>query len=150
MMKNLTIIIAFLFCVTLVTVAQKKYPTFEKIYERKIPKWFNQDKFGIFVVWGPYSVPSYKDHVYAEWYWRHSQSVPDSKMFHERVYGKDFKYEQFAEMFRAEMFDPEIWCELFVNSGAKYVVTTANITMDLPCGQLHLARLLIPICGTVK
>ena len=124
-MKNLTIAILMIFCEGFAT-AQEEKPTFEKIYERNIPEWFNQDKFGIFVVWGPYSVPSYKNHGYAEWYWRHSQSVPDSNAFHERVYGTDFNYEQFAEMFRAEMFDPDFWCELFANSGAKYVVTTAN------------------------
>jgi alpha-L-fucosidase len=125
-MKHLTGTIALFWCISLVAAAQVEEPSFEKIYERTIPQWFNQDKFGIFVVWGPYAVPSYKNHGYAEWYWRHSQSVPDSKEFHERVYGTDFAYEQFAEMFRAEMFDPEFWCELFENSGAKYVVTTAN------------------------
>ena len=124
-MKYLAITLAFILCGNL-TVAQEEQPTFEKIYERKIPEWFNQEKFGIFVVWGPYSVPSYKDHGYAEWYWRHSQSIPDSRQFHERVYGEDFTYEQFADMFTAEMFDPEFWCELFANSGARYVVTTAN------------------------
>lgn len=124
-MKNLPIALIFLFCVSIAN-AQEEGPAFESIYKRSIPEWFNQDKFGIFVVWGPYSVPSYKDHGYAEWYWRHSQSIPDSKEFHERVYGADFQYEQFADLFTAEMFDPDFWCELFANSGARYVVTTAN------------------------
>ncbi len=125
-MKKLLSILIILFCVSIVAKTQEESPTFEKIYQREIPEWFNQDKFGIFVVWGPYSVPSYKDHGYAEWYWKHSQTVKDSKAFHERVYGKDFRYEQFAESFKAELFDPDLWCELFAKSGAKYVVTTAN------------------------
>lgn len=125
-MKKLGIILTVISCVCISTGAQDKKATFEKIYERKIPEWFNQDKFGIFVVWGPYSVPSYKNHGYAEWYWRHSQSIPDSREFHERVYGKDFKYEQFADTFKAELFDPDFWCELFAKSGARYVATTAN------------------------
>lgn len=125
-MKKLMVIITILSCVSIMAAAQDNKATFEKIYEREIPQWFNQDKFGIFVVWGPYSVPSYKDHGYAEWYWRHSQTVPDSREFHERVYGKDFQYEEFADMFTAEMFDPDAWCRLFANSGAKYVATTAN------------------------
>ena len=120
-MKKLSIIITILSCVAILATAQDNKATFEKIYEREITQWFNQDKFGIFVVWGHYSVPSYKDSGYAEWYWRHSQSIPDSKAFHERVYGKDFQYEQFGEMFTAEMFDPDSWCKLFANSGAKYV-----------------------------
>ncbi|WP_052293090.1 alpha-L-fucosidase [Coraliomargarita akajimensis] len=100
----------------------------EVFADREIPAWFNEDKFGIFVVWGPYSVPSYKHWGYAEWYWKHSQSPnrPKSMAFHERVYGKDFPYENFAEMFTAEMWDPDFWCKLFADSGAKYVVTTAN------------------------
>ena len=102
-MKNLCLAAIFFLCISLVAVAQEEGPTFESIYQRSIPEWFNQDKFGIFVVWGPYSVPAYKDHGYAEWYWQHSQSIPDSKAFHERVYGKDFQYEQFANLFTAEM-----------------------------------------------
>ena len=43
-----------------------------------------------------------------------------------RVYGEDFRYEQFAPMFKAELWDPDAWCDLFARAGAKYVVTTAN------------------------
>ena len=31
------------------------------------PEWFADAKFGIFIHWGPYSVPAFKD----EWYSRH-------------------------------------------------------------------------------
>ena len=43
--------------------------------KRKIPAWFQQDKFGIFIHWGVYAVPSYAPVIpnsgdsYAEWYW---------------------------------------------------------------------------------
>jgi len=46
--------------------------------------------------------------------------------FHRRVYGEDFRYEYFVPMFKAELWDPNRWCDLFAKSGAKYVVTTAN------------------------
>lgn len=102
-------------------------PNFETIYKREIPKWFNQDKFGIFVVWGPYSVPSFNaDQGYSEWYGMDMNKEGKSMEFHERIYGKDFKYEQFSEQFTAELWDPDFWCNLFEKSGAKYVVTTAN------------------------
>lgn len=108
-------------------ITKEASPTFEEIYaEREIPGWFNEDKFGIFVVWGPYSVPSYKQDGYAEWYWMETVRTPDTEAFHKRVYGKNFKYEDFADQFTAELWDPEFWCDLFVASGAKYVVTTAN------------------------
>jgi len=107
--------------------ARKYEPTWASIDARPIPGWFNEAKFGIFVVWGPYSVPSWVDRGYAEWYWHRSrQKGSPTQKFHERVYGKDFPYEKFAERLTAELFDPNQWADLFVRSGAKYVVTTAN------------------------
>ncbi len=93
---------------------------------RPIPQWFNDAKFGIFVVWGPYSVPAYSNGGYAEWYWKYSQNDSSTKAFHEKVYGKDFAYEKFADQFRPVFFDPNAWCDLFAKSGARYVITTAN------------------------
>ena len=107
--------------------AQKIAPTWESIDARPLPGWFNEAKFGIFVVWGPYSVPAWVDRGYAEWYWKRSQAKGSAvRAFHERIYGKDFPYEKFAEKLTAELYDPNSWCDLFVRSGAKYVVTTAN------------------------
>jgi len=110
------------------TGSQARYQaSWESLDARPMPEWFNEAKFGIFVVWGPYSVPAWKDRGYSEWYGNHMRrkGSPTQK-FHERVYGADFKYEQFAEMFTAELWDPDFWADLFVRSGAKYVVTTAN------------------------
>jgi alpha-L-fucosidase len=135
--KNMKLIwscLALTFSLSALSRAEPAPPTFEKIYERKIPAWFNEAKFGIFVVWGPYSVPSFRVNGYAEWYWQHAlpnsmnqhRKNPVSAAFHERVYGKDFEYEQFAGLFKAELWDPKFWCDLFADAGAKYVVTTAN------------------------
>jgi len=102
-------------------------PNWESLDKRPIPEWFEKARFGVFVVWGPYAVPAWKDRGYAEWYGNEMrrEGSPTQK-FHERVYGKDFRYEQFAERFTAEMWDPDFWADLFVRAGAKYVVTTAN------------------------
>ncbi len=102
-------------------------PDWASLDTRPMPPWFNEAKFGILVVWGPYSVPAWKDKGYAEWYGSdmRKKGSPTWK-FHRRVYGEDFKYEQFADMFTAGMWDPEAWADLFVEAGAKYVVTTAN------------------------
>ncbi|KAJ8399423.1 hypothetical protein AAFF_G00411350 [Aldrovandia affinis] len=40
-------------------------PTWESIDSRPLPVWFDQAKFGIFVHWGVFSVPSYG----SEWFW---------------------------------------------------------------------------------
>lgn len=91
----------------------------------KIPDWWKDAKFGIFIHWGVYSVPSFADHDYAEWYWEH-KSKGKAKAFHEKVYGKDFDYYNFAPMFKAEFFEANQWAELFTKAGAKYVVLTAK------------------------
>jgi len=33
-------------------------PTFGTIYQRKIPAWFNEAKFGVFIVWGVIPFPA--------------------------------------------------------------------------------------------
>ena len=49
--------------------------SWEKLDQRKIPEWFQKAKFGIFIHWGPYSVPAYRSvnneqfGSYAEWYY---------------------------------------------------------------------------------
>ena len=102
---------------------------------RPMPEWFAQARFGIFVCWGPYCVPGWAPKgQYAEWYGHsielnnhpgHDENSSFWK-FHERVYGRDFKYEQFAPLMKGEMFDPEFWADLFVKSGAKYVILSAK------------------------
>ena len=103
-------------------------PNWESLDKRPIPKWFNQAKFGIFVVWGPYSVPAWAPKgKYAEWYGHQMrQNGSPIAKFHRKTYGRDFHYEDFAPMFTAELWDPDFWVDIFVKSGAKYVVTTAN------------------------
>jgi alpha-L-fucosidase len=46
--------------------------------------------------------------------------------FHERTYGANFKYQDFAGEFKAELFNPAEWAELFARAGAKYVVLTSK------------------------
>ncbi|MFB3785259.1 MAG: alpha-L-fucosidase [bacterium] len=106
----------------------KYQPAWESLDQRPIPAWFDNAKFGIFVVWGIYSVPAWAPKGnYAEWYgnWMNDENHL-VHWFHEKTYGKDFKYPDFVPMFTAEMFDPEQWADLFAQSGAQYVVLTAN------------------------
>lgn len=106
-----------------VTSQSQVLPTWESINQRGYPQWFSDAKLGIFIHWGVYSVPAYASlEGYAEWYYRGLMTNDDRKDFQERIYGKDFKYEDFAPMFKAELWDPDEWAELFKNSGAKYVL----------------------------
>ena len=108
--------------------AAKYEPSWESLDKRPMPAWFDEARFGVFICWGPYSVPSWAPKgQYAEWYGNHMRKAGSpTANFHERAYGKDFKYEQFAPMMKGELFNPDEWAGLFQKSGAKYVVLAAN------------------------
>lgn len=103
-------------------------PTWESIKERGYPEWFNDAKLGIFIHWGLYSVPSWtKKEGYSEWSykgWRDGGSTAVD--FAKKVYGQDFKYEDFRGLFKAELFNPQEWADLFKDAGAKYVVLVSK------------------------
>ncbi|HYZ87146.1 MAG TPA: alpha-L-fucosidase [Bryobacteraceae bacterium] len=116
--------------------AETRYqPTWQSVDSRPTPRWFSDDKFGIFIHWGVYSVPAYAPvGKYAEWYWNSLSKGKQDKdgkpnptwEFHARNYGESFPYFDFAPQFRAEMFEPAYWAEVFEKSGAKYVVLTSK------------------------
>lgn len=91
----------------------------------KIPDWFRDAKFGIFIHWGVYAVPAFGN----EWYPRHMYTK-DSKVYkhHIEKYGDltEFGYKDFIPMFKAEKFNADEWVSLFQKSGAKYVVPVAE------------------------
>ena len=108
--------------------AQKKYKAdWKDLNTRPVPEWFTDAKFGIFIHWGPYSVPAYsKKGTYSEWYFSHLSSKKETQEFHNKVFGPDFSYYKFGEMFTADLYDAEAWAELFKKSGARYVVPTSK------------------------
>ena len=122
--KSFFLIAALLFCNLLP--AQVR-PTWESINERGYPQWFSDAKLGIFIHWGVYSVPAYASlEGYAEWYYRGLMTNDDRQAFQERIYGEGFRYEDFAPMWKAELWDPDEWAELFRKSGAKYVLLVSK------------------------
>jgi alpha-L-fucosidase len=97
---------------------------------RACPDWYLDAKFGIFIHWGVYSVPSWGvKGEYAEWYWnRMADKKPGNPwwIFHKANYGENFQYQDFAPMFRAELFDASQWADIFARSGARYIVPTSK------------------------
>jgi alpha-L-fucosidase len=97
--------------------------------KRPTPAWFQDAKFGIFIHWGLYSVPGWAPKgKYAEWYWKNmeTEKKKETLAFHNKTYGEKFKYQDFAPMFKAEMFDPAEWADIFQRAGAKYIVLTSK------------------------
>tara|TARA_R110000868_G_scaffold80875_5_gene229264 strand:- start:807 stop:2261 length:1455 start_codon:yes stop_codon:yes gene_type:complete len=118
-------------------------PTLESLSAHQVPDWYDDAKFGIFIHWGMWAIPSFAAHhgsigetfakqydiavaltPYTEWY-ANAIKVPesDSAKHHKEVWN-DAPYENFREPFLKglEQWDPKEWARLFKLSGAKYVV----------------------------
>lgn len=99
--------------------------------KRPLPSWFDEAKFGIFIHWGPYSVPAFAPTSKseslslnaAEWYLR-KLKMPfrdrgATRAFHEESFGSSFEYDQFGDLWKAEKWDPDAWAKQFRESGAQ-------------------------------
>ncbi len=105
---------------------------------RNLPAWALEASFGIFVHWGPYSVPAWAEptgalgivppeewfahNPYAEWY-ANTIRIEGSPAaaHHAAVYG-DAPYSEFLDQWTADRYDPAEWARLFRAAGADYVV----------------------------
>jgi alpha-L-fucosidase len=101
--------------------------SWESLAQYRVPDWYGEAKFGIFLHWGVYSVPAYG----SEWYPRQMYlKGTDTFTYHAEHWGPQsmFGYKDFIPLFTAERWNPERWVDLFVRAGAKYVV---------PVGEHH-------------
>ncbi len=116
----------------------------ESIRTHKVPDWYDDCKFGIFIHWGAYSVPAWApptcqlgeipadeqwfcNNPYAEWYYN-SINVKKGPTWehHKKTWGEHFPYENFVPMWKAENWKPQEWAKLFREAGAGYVVLTTK------------------------
>lgn len=120
-------------------------PNIDSLSTHKVPDWFDNAKFGIFIHWGLFSVPAYapvpkeipknlKDlepeermryNLYAEWY-LNSLKIAGSptQKYHIETYGENFSYDNFVPMFNEAIksWNPEEMADLFKKVHARYVV----------------------------
>jgi len=113
------------------------------VRRHRVPAWWSDAKFGIFVHWTPASVPAFAPvdseigtlmasrdpHAmawspYSEWY-ENSLRFPDSPVaqHHAAIYGSR-DYHDFAADWESALdnWDPAAWAERFAASGARYIV----------------------------
>lgn len=108
------------------TIANGRYKAdWSSLSSHKIPDWYYEAKFGIFIHWGIYSVPAYA----CEWYprWMYNPTSHEYE-FHKKNFGDPsvFGYKDFISMFKGENFDADQWVELFKNAGARYIMPVAE------------------------
>jgi alpha-L-fucosidase len=127
--------------------APVKYePTLESLNRHPLPEWYANAKLGIFVCWGPYSVPgwaplSHPDHdfdstefirnnPYAEWYYNVMRiDGSPTQAYHRAHYGANYDYyKNFIPAFdhATRKWQPEEWAQIFRMAGARYVVLTSK------------------------
>ena len=125
-MKKIILLIVF-FLTVAISFAQSYQPNWQSLDQRPTPQWFKDAKFGIFIHWGVYAVPGWSSKGnYAEWYQQGLQTNDTARQkFHKAKFGNRTYYD-LANDFKAELFNPDDWANLFERSGAKYIVLTSK------------------------
>lgn len=127
-MKNLVAFFVFVFVFVSVSQAQTVEPNWKSINERGYPWWFSDARLGIFVHWGLYSVPAYASKEgYGEWFYRGLMTGDTARRRIMSLYADTTLpvFEQYAELtkhWKAELWNPDEWAQLFKDAGARYVV----------------------------
>jgi alpha-L-fucosidase len=65
------------------------------------------------------------------WYWKgvHDKTIGD---YMKKNYPQDWTYADFASQFRADLFDPKQWANIFKQSGAKYEICSFCVRGNSP------------------
>ena len=71
-------------------------------------KWWTDDRFGMFIHWGLYSMPS-----------RHEWVKKNERMTNE-------EYEKYFQFFNPDMYNPKDWARMAKEAGMKYAVITTK------------------------
>src|SRR5690349_8041687 len=108
------------------THSPKEYqPTWDSLQQYRVPLWYRDAKFGIFIHWGVYSVPAFGN----EWYPRQMYlQGTEEFQHHVATFGPhaQFGYKDFVPRFKGENFNPAAWAALFRQAGARYVIPVAE------------------------
>lgn len=99
--------------------------SWESLSQFKVPSWYREGRFGIFIHWGVFSVPA----VQSEWYPRLMYiKGQKSNLHHTKKYGMHFEYRQLVDLFKPDQFNADEWTDIFKKSGASYI---------MPVGEHH-------------
>jgi alpha-L-fucosidase len=111
-------------------------PTWESLKAYyKVPSWFNEAKFGLFMHWGLYSVPAHHN----EWYKQYMYGA--GLAWHTQHFGAPdiFGYKDFIPQFTAKI-RPRRMGEIVQESGANMSFPPPSITIIFRCGTASSIR----------
>jgi alpha-L-fucosidase len=102
-------------------------PTTESLRQAPVPEWFIDGKLGIFMHWGPESIPGVASTWYARWMYEQGS---EGYNYHCATYGhpSKFGYKDICKLFKAPKFDQDQadrLVKLYKQAGARYVVPVA-------------------------
>lgn len=104
-------------------------PEIESLNKHEMPEWFEDAKLGLFLDWGPWSVPGYAPPrdpelgtggSYPDWY--EFLMNYTYKHYHDSVWGEDFRRDDFLPLLHGKNFDAEEYVQMAEDIGAKYIV----------------------------
>lgn len=73
-----SIILVFVFCFLFPCSWEKRFqPTWDSLDTHVAPPWYDEAKFGIFMTWGLYSIPSFGN----EWFWSNWKGIQVQYLF---------------------------------------------------------------------
>lgn len=112
-----------LLILSLLTISADFYkPTWESLDARPTPSWYDDAKFGIMIHFGVYSAT-----IGSEWFWMDwKRGMPELVAYVDTIKHPGFTYQDYANEFKAELFDANEWVDIFEEAGARYVVLTAK------------------------
>ena len=90
------------------------------IKEQTIPDWFKNDKFGMFIHWGPYSV------LGGEWNGKRIEQGDIAEWIMERFQIPVEEYRKVAATFNPVQFNAREWVALAKDAGMKYIIITSK------------------------
>lgn len=123
--------------------------TWDSVRTHGVPDWYDDAKLGVFLHWGPYSVPGWaprvpdiqemlvkagprrmlRDNPYAEWYLNtmRIRGSPTAR-HHALTYGDDYPYDNFVKTFddATDGANLDALAGLCAGAGARYVVLTTK------------------------
>lgn len=107
----------FVLIFALYKVSSQYTPEWSSLDTRPLPVWYDEAKYGIFIVWGIYSVPSYVSEWFW-WYWKGEKEF-NIEYFMKKNYRPDFTYANFGQQFTNEFFNATVFANIIKKSGAQ-------------------------------